>query len=140
MTRNTFLPFCSFLPRFFCWRRHWPHFCLHLLQTALPPSGQHSLSQTVRQSPSPNLTEEGREAHSRQRAQHASGGDHRRPRMTSVSGAWTLSPGHALPPQHRNTIERFSVVFLISCFATFSFCFHWAAGVPATLNVCFQLS
>uniref|UniRef100_A0A8C2PJT3 Phosphatidic acid phosphatase type 2/haloperoxidase domain-containing protein n=1 Tax=Capra hircus TaxID=9925 RepID=A0A8C2PJT3_CAPHI len=43
---------------FVCWRSHWPHFCLHLLQTALPASGQHSLSQTLRQSPSPALAEE----------------------------------------------------------------------------------
>ncbi|KAL2769192.1 phospholipid phosphatase 4 isoform b [Daubentonia madagascariensis] len=31
------------LARFLCWRSHWPHFCIHLLQTALPSSGQHSL-------------------------------------------------------------------------------------------------
>ncbi|XP_047616689.1 phospholipid phosphatase 4 isoform X2 [Phacochoerus africanus] len=46
------------LARFFCGRSHWPHFCLHLLQTALPPSGQHSLSQTLRQSPGPHVAEE----------------------------------------------------------------------------------
>lgn len=28
-----------FSSRCFCWRDHWPHFCLYLLQTALPPFG-----------------------------------------------------------------------------------------------------
>ncbi|XP_008512344.1 phospholipid phosphatase 4 isoform X1 [Equus przewalskii] len=47
------------LHQFFRWWSHWPHFCIPLLQTALPASGQHSLSQTIRQSPSPDLAEEG---------------------------------------------------------------------------------
>uniref|UniRef100_A0A5F9CJW5 Phospholipid phosphatase 4 n=1 Tax=Oryctolagus cuniculus TaxID=9986 RepID=A0A5F9CJW5_RABIT len=85
------------LARFLCWRRHWPHFRLHLLQTALPSPGQHGVPQTVRQPPSLGRAEGG-EAHGRQRAQLASGGHQRGPRMTGGPGGWTLSPP---PPRAR---------------------------------------
>lgn len=81
---NNHFPTSSLLTRFFCWRSDWPHFCLYLLQTALPSSGQHSMPQTVCQPPSAHLTEEGGEAYSRQCTQLAPGGDHRGPHMTGV--------------------------------------------------------
>lgn len=113
--RITVFPASSLLPRFLCWRSDWPHFCLYLLQTTLPSSGQHGMSQTICQTPSTHFTEEGGDAYRRQCAQLASGGDHWGPCMIGVYERWTQSPWFILLPWCHNTAERiFCNVILIS--------------------------
>ncbi|KAM7074211.1 phospholipid phosphatase 4 isoform 1-T1 [Molossus nigricans] len=95
------------LARLLCGRGHRPHLRLHLLPAALPAPGQHRLSQALRQPPSPGLAEERGEARG-QRAQPASRGHHRGPRLSGAHAPpWVIttrllrplrvSPGVLLP-------------------------------------------